>query len=151
MRCDGRHLSDFRPITITVDVYKKLHGSALFQRGQTQVFSTVTFDSPSAAFQPDSISQMLGTQQKKMFMHHYEFPSFATNDIASTRQSGNRREIGHGALAEKALKHVIPKDFPYTVRLASQVVIKIDKRNSFFFRFLNLMAPPQWLLYVPEH
>ncbi|KAK6027961.1 putative polyribonucleotide nucleotidyltransferase, partial [Ostertagia ostertagi] len=119
MRCDGRNLTEVRPITITVDLYKRLHGSSLFQRGQTQVMSTVTFDSPAAAFHSDSISQILGGQRKKMFMLHYEFPSYATNEIATFRGS-NRRELGHGALAEKALKHVVPKDFPYSIRLACQ-------------------------------
>ncbi|XGW35342.1 hypothetical protein V3C99_018948 [Haemonchus contortus] len=121
MRCDGRNLTDVRPITITVDLYKRLHGSSLFQRGQTQVMSTVTFDSPAAAFHSDSISQILGGQRKKMFMLHYEFPSYATNEIATSRGS-NRRELGHGALAEKALKHVVPKEFPYSIRLACQVL-----------------------------
>ncbi|VDK52931.1 unnamed protein product, partial [Cylicostephanus goldi] len=119
MRCDGRGLTDFRPITISVDVFKRLHGSSLFQRGQTQVMSTVTFDSPAAAFHSDSISQLLGSQRKKMFMLHYEFPSYATNEISSSR-GANRRELGHGALAEKALKHVVPKQFPYSIRLACQ-------------------------------
>lgn len=121
VRCDGRGLSDVRPITIKVDVFKRLHGSSLFQRGQTQVMSTVTFDSPAAAFHSDSISQILGGQRKKMFMLHYEFPSYATNEISSSR-GVNRRELGHGALAEKALKHVIPKEFPYSIRLACQVL-----------------------------
>ncbi|KAE9413557.1 hypothetical protein Angca_009356 [Angiostrongylus cantonensis] len=120
-RCDGRGLSDVRPITMKVDVFKRLHGSSLFQRGQTQVMSTVTFDSPAAAFHSDSISQILGSQRKKMFMLHYEFPSYATNEISSSR-GVNRRELGHGALAEKALKHVIPKEFPYSIRLACQVL-----------------------------
>ncbi|EYB93090.1 hypothetical protein Y032_0186g1073 [Ancylostoma ceylanicum] len=121
MRCDGRGITEFRPITISVDVFKRLHGSSLFQRGQTQVMSTVTFDSPAAAFHSDSISQILGSQRKKMFMLHYEFPSYATNEISSSR-GANRRELGHGALAEKALKHVIPKEFPYSIRLACQVL-----------------------------
>ncbi|KAJ1352164.1 hypothetical protein KIN20_008368 [Parelaphostrongylus tenuis] len=120
-RCDGRGLSDVRPITMKVDVFKRLHGSSLFQRGQTQVMSTVTFDSPAAAFHSDSISQILGSQRKKMFMLHYEFPSYATNEISSSRGM-NRRELGHGALAEKALKHVVPKEFPYSIRLACQVL-----------------------------
>ncbi|MFH4974027.1 hypothetical protein AB6A40_000736 [Gnathostoma spinigerum] len=120
-RCDGRSLNEFRPISMEVDVYKKLHGSALFRRGQTQVLGTVTFDAPSAAFHPDSISQLLGAQRRKMFMLHYEFPSFATNEIASSRRA-NRRELGHGALAEKALKHLMPEEFPYSVRLACQVM-----------------------------
>ncbi|VDN05339.1 unnamed protein product [Thelazia callipaeda] len=120
-RCDGRKLDGFRPIDIKVDVHKKLHGSALFQRGQTQVLSTVTFDSPSAAFQPDALSLLLGAQQKKMFMLHYQFPSFATTAISPSRRT-TRRELGHGALAEKALKRLIPENFPYCIRLACDVL-----------------------------
>jgi polyribonucleotide nucleotidyltransferase len=120
-RCDGRSLEEFRPISIEMDVYKKLHGSALFQRGQSQVFGTVTFDSPDSAFHPDSIAQLLGAQQKKSFFLHYEFPGFATNEFSSGRPF-NRRELGHGVLAEKSLKHVIPENFPYCVRLACQVL-----------------------------
>ncbi|KAK6034271.1 hypothetical protein COOONC_28223, partial [Cooperia oncophora] len=81
--------------------------------------STVTFDSPEAAFHSDSISQILGGQRKKMFMLHYEFPSYATNEIVTSR-GYSRRELGHGALAEKALKHVMPNEFPYSIRLACQ-------------------------------
>lgn len=121
LRCDGRKFDELRPIDIKVDVHKKLHGSALFQRGQTQVFSTVTFDAPSAAFQPDAISQLLGAQQKKMFMLHYQFPSFAATAISSSRRT-RRREVGHGALAEKALKRLIPEKFPYCLRLACDVL-----------------------------
>lgn len=120
-RCDGRKLDEFRPISIQVDVYKKLHGSAIFQRGQSQVLGTVTFDSPASAFHPDSIAQLLGAQQKKMFMLHYEFPGFATNEF-SAKTAFNRRELGHGILAEKSLKHVMPDDFPYCIRLACQVL-----------------------------
>ena len=120
-RCDGRKMDEFRPISIAVDVYKKLHGSALFQRGQSQVMGTVTFDSPAAAFHPDSIAQLLGSQQKKMFMLHYEFPGFATNEFSGNRPF-NRRELGHGVLAEKALKHVVPDNLPYCIRLACQVL-----------------------------
>lgn len=85
-----------------------------------QVFSTVTFDAPSAAFQPDALSQLLGAQQKKMFMLHYQFPSFATTAISSSRRT-TRRELGHGALAEKALKRLVPDNFPYCLRLACDV------------------------------
>uniref|UniRef100_A0A0N4ZRQ3 Polyribonucleotide nucleotidyltransferase n=1 Tax=Parastrongyloides trichosuri TaxID=131310 RepID=A0A0N4ZRQ3_PARTI len=121
IRMDGRKLDEIRPISMEVDIYKKLHGSAIFQRGQSQVFSTVTFDSPEAAFRPDSISQLFGGQEEKKFIHHYEFPGFAINEIQqSSRQ--NRREIGHGMLAEKALKNIIPKDFPYSIRLNTQVL-----------------------------
>ncbi|CAG9534370.1 unnamed protein product [Cercopithifilaria johnstoni] len=120
-RCDGRKFDELRPVDITMDVHKKLHGSALFQRGQTQVFGTVTFDAPSAAFQPDALSQLLGAQQKKMFMLHYQFPSFAATSISSSART-SRRELGHGALAEKALKNLIPEDFPYCLRLACDVL-----------------------------
>lgn len=85
-----------------------------------QVFGAVTFDAPSAAFQPDALSQLLGAQQKKMFMLHYQFPSFATTGISSPARV-SRRELGHGALAEKALKRLIPEDFPYCLRLACDV------------------------------
>ncbi|KAM3728390.1 Polyribonucleotide nucleotidyltransferase 1 [Dirofilaria immitis] len=120
-RCDGRKFDELRPVNIKMDVHKKLHGSTLFQRGQTQVFGTVTFDAPSAAFQPDALSQLLGAQQKKMFMLHYQFPSFATTAISSSLRT-SRRELGHGALAEKALKRLIPEDFPYCLRLACDVL-----------------------------
>uniref|UniRef100_A0A0K0E021 Polyribonucleotide nucleotidyltransferase n=1 Tax=Strongyloides stercoralis TaxID=6248 RepID=A0A0K0E021_STRER len=121
IRIDGRKLNEIRPISMEVDVYKKLHGSALFQRGQSQVLSTVTFDSPESAFRPDSISQLIGEQEEKKFMHHYEFPSFAVNEIKQTSRQ-NRREIGHGILAEKALKNMIPSDFPFSIRLNTQVL-----------------------------
>uniref|UniRef100_A0A7E4VRV7 polyribonucleotide nucleotidyltransferase n=1 Tax=Panagrellus redivivus TaxID=6233 RepID=A0A7E4VRV7_PANRE len=121
-RCDGRQHTEFRPISIQTDVYKRLHGSAIFQRGQSQVMGTVTFDSPAAAFHPDSVAQLLGAQQKKMFMLHYEFPAFATNELSTSSRPFNRRELGHGILAEKSLKYVVPDDFPYCVRLACQVL-----------------------------
>lgn len=89
-----------------------------------KVLGTVTFDAPSAAFHPDSISQLLGAQRRKMFMLHYEFPPYAVNEISSSRGL-NRRELGHGALAEKALQHLIPENFPYSVRLACQVSLTV--------------------------
>uniref|UniRef100_A0A915M859 polyribonucleotide nucleotidyltransferase n=1 Tax=Meloidogyne javanica TaxID=6303 RepID=A0A915M859_MELJA len=122
IRIDGRKSDQFRPIKCKVNLYRKLHGSALFQRGQSQVFSTVTFDSPQAAFHPDAIAQLLGAQRKKSFMLHYEFPQFATNEIEKPGASSDRREIGHGLLAEKALRNLVPEDFPYTIRLACQVL-----------------------------
>ncbi|TKR71972.1 hypothetical protein L596_019500 [Steinernema carpocapsae] len=121
IRCDGRSLTEFRPISSEVNLFNNLHGSAIFQRGQTQVAGTLTFDSPSAAFVPDSVSQLLGAQRKKMFMLHYEFPGFATNEM-SVGRGVNRRELGHGMLAEKALRHVIPEEFPFSLRLACQVL-----------------------------
>uniref|UniRef100_A0A914MZA9 polyribonucleotide nucleotidyltransferase n=1 Tax=Meloidogyne incognita TaxID=6306 RepID=A0A914MZA9_MELIC len=121
-RIDGRKSDQFRPIKCKVNLYRKLHGSAIFQRGQSQVFSTVTFDSPQAAFHPDAIAQLLGAQRKKSFMLHYEFPQFATNEIEKPGGSSDRREIGHGLLAEKSLRNLVPEDFPYTIRLACQVL-----------------------------
>uniref|UniRef100_A0A0K0EUZ9 Polyribonucleotide nucleotidyltransferase n=1 Tax=Strongyloides venezuelensis TaxID=75913 RepID=A0A0K0EUZ9_STRVS len=120
-RMDGRDLNEIRPIKIEVDVYKKLHGSAIFQRGQSQVLSTVTFDSPESAFRPNSITQLFGLQEEKKFIHHYEFPSYAINEIKQQARS-NRREIGHGILAERALKNLIPSDFPFTIRLNTEVL-----------------------------
>uniref|UniRef100_A0AC35TVP6 Polyribonucleotide nucleotidyltransferase n=1 Tax=Rhabditophanes sp. KR3021 TaxID=114890 RepID=A0AC35TVP6_9BILA len=154
IRVDGRSPEEVRKLAIKTDMFKKLHGSAMFQRGladiensffkhwivqkvdmtlvfigtnllsqpgQSQVLSTITFDSPSAAFRADSISQLLGAQERKMFMHQYEFPGYATNEISQSRGS-NRREIGHGNLAEKGLKYTVPEDFPYTIRLNTQVL-----------------------------
>lgn len=121
-RIDGRQADDFRPIECRVDLYRKLHGSSMFQRGQSQVMSTVTFDSPQAAFHPDAIAQLLGAQRKKCFMLHYEFPQFAVNEVDASGGMYNRREVGHGLLAEKALRRVMPDEFPYTIRLACQVL-----------------------------
>jgi polyribonucleotide nucleotidyltransferase len=82
---------------------------------------TVTFDSLDSSFRPDAIAQLLGAQQRKSFMLHYEFPAFAVGQVAESSARFNRRALGHGNLAEKALKHVIPKDFPYCIRLDCQV------------------------------
>ncbi|XP_022708617.1 polyribonucleotide nucleotidyltransferase 1, mitochondrial-like isoform X1 [Varroa jacobsoni] len=120
-RMDGRRLTDIRPIFCDVNLLQPLHGSALFQRGQTQVMCTVTFDSPDSALRMrDPVSQLLDGYKEKNFMLHYEFPSYATNEIKHSSQAG-RRELGHGNLAERALVPVIPKDFPFTIRLTSEV------------------------------
>lgn len=87
-----------------------------------QVLSTVTFDAPSAAFRPDYLSQILGSQEKKMFMLHYQFPQFASSALSTSRRT-TRRELGHGALAEKALKRLIPAEFPYCIRLTCEVCL----------------------------
>lgn len=81
----------------------------------------MTFDTLSAAFHPDAVAQLLGAQRKKTFMLHYEFPQFATNDVGRPGSQANRRELGHGNLAEKALKPVLPLDFPFSIRLSCQV------------------------------
>jgi polyribonucleotide nucleotidyltransferase len=121
IRCDGRLPQDLREIQCEVNVFPPLHGSAVFRRGETQVFCTTTFDSLASAAKTDSISLLLGGQRSKKFMVHYEFPPFATNDVSKAAFSFGRREIGHGMLAERALQGVIPNDFPFTIRLTSQV------------------------------
>lgn len=120
-RCDGRDLTSLRDISCEVDLFKPLHGSALFQRGQTQVLSTVTFDSIESSMKADHITTALSGVKAKNFMLHYEFPPYATNEIGKV-MGMNRRELGHGALAEKALKPVIPKDFPFTIRVTAEVL-----------------------------
>ncbi|KAM8738577.1 polyribonucleotide nucleotidyltransferase 1, mitochondrial [Acanthopagrus schlegelii] len=120
-RCDGRELTSLRNISCDVDLFKPLHGSALFQRGQTQVLSSVTFDSLESSVKADPITTALSGIKDKNFMLHYEFPPYATNEIG--KMGGiNRRELGHGALAEKALRPVIPKDFPFTIRVTAEVL-----------------------------
>ncbi|CAI5771356.1 polyribonucleotide nucleotidyltransferase 1, mitochondrial isoform X1 [Podarcis lilfordi] len=120
-RCDGRDLTSLRNITCEVDMFKTLHGSALFQRGQTQVLCTVTFDSLESSVKSDVITTALSGIKEKNFMLHYEFPPYATNEIGKITGM-NRRELGHGALAEKALKPVIPSEFPFTIRVTSEVL-----------------------------
>jgi polyribonucleotide nucleotidyltransferase len=122
LRVDGRGLDEIRPIFIETDVYPKLHGSAIFQRGQSQVMGTITFDSLESSFRPDAIAQLLGAQQRKSFMVHYEFPAFAVNQLSESSARFNRRSLGHGNLAEKALKRMIPNSFPYCIRLDCQVL-----------------------------
>ncbi|XP_015282425.1 PREDICTED: polyribonucleotide nucleotidyltransferase 1, mitochondrial [Gekko japonicus] len=120
-RCDGRDLTSLRNISCEVDMFKTLHGSALFQRGQTQVLCTVTFDSLESSVKSDLITTAISGIKEKNFMLHYEFPPYATNEIGRIT-SINRRELGHGALAEKALKPVIPQEFPFTIRITAEVL-----------------------------
>ncbi|XP_078129430.1 polyribonucleotide nucleotidyltransferase 1, mitochondrial [Sander vitreus] len=120
-RCDGRELTALRNISCDVDLFKPLHGSALFQRGQTQVLCSVTFDSLESSIKADLITTALSGIKSKNFMLHYEFPPYATNEIG--KMGGiNRRELGHGALAEKALRPIIPKNFPFTIRVTAEVL-----------------------------
>ncbi|RWS07529.1 Polyribonucleotide nucleotidyltransferase 1-like protein [Dinothrombium tinctorium] len=120
-RCDGRNLSQLRNISCEVGLYKPLHGSSIFQRGQTQVLCSLTLDSHESAMKVDPISALFGGMTEKNFMLHYEFPSYATNEIGRVGSFG-RREIGHGALAEKALRAIVPPDFPFTIRLNCEVL-----------------------------
>lgn len=122
IRCDGRKFDDIRPISCQVDLYKPLHGSALFQRGQTQVFCSTTIDSVETAYRPDPLSLLTSGMKDKNFMLHYEFPPFATNEIGRVAAAPGRREIGHGALAEKALSPLVPDQNEMTIRLNCEVL-----------------------------
>ncbi|MDO8487250.1 MAG: polyribonucleotide nucleotidyltransferase [Candidatus Curtissbacteria bacterium] len=116
-RPDGRKPEELREITIKVPVLPRTHGSAIFQRGETQVLSIATLASPALA---QLVEGMYG-ESKKRYMHHYNFPPFSSGEVKRLGSPG-RREIGHGALAEKALVPVIPATdvFPYTVRVVSE-------------------------------
>src|SRR5438309_8485702 len=119
MRPDGRQTTEIRPISCEVGLLPRTHGSALFTRGQTQVLSIVTLGSIGDKQKLDG----LGLEESKRFMHHYNFPPFSTGEAKPLRSPG-RREIGHGALAERALAPVIPEidDWPYTMRLVSEIL-----------------------------
>jgi polyribonucleotide nucleotidyltransferase len=118
-RPDGRSITEIRPIWCEVGTSPRAHGSGLFTRGETQVMTLATLGTPKEAQEIDTLSPM----DSKRYMHHYNFPPYSTGEVK--RFGGqSRREIGHGALAERALLPVIPseKDFPYTLRLVSEVL-----------------------------
>ena len=119
VRPDGRDLKTIRPISCEVGLLPRTHGSALFKRGQTQVLSVVTLGSPG----DEQILDGLGFGGNKRFMHHYNFPPYSTGESKPMRGPG-RREIGHGALAERAIAAVIPaqSEFPYTIRAVSDIL-----------------------------
>ena len=119
IRPDGRKLDEIRPLEIEVGLLPRTHGSALFTRGQTQVLSIVTLGAPGE----EQIIETMEEEGTKRYMHHYNFPPFSTGEVRPMR-STSRREIGHGALAERALVPVIPskEDFPYTIRVVSEVL-----------------------------
>ena len=118
-RVGGRGLTEVRPISCELGLLPRTHGSALFTRGQTQVLTIATLGSVRKEQQLDG----LGIEETKRFMHHYNFPPFSSGEVKRIGSPG-RREIGHGALAERALLPVLPKseDFPYTIRLVSEVL-----------------------------
>jgi len=118
-RVDGRALTEIRPISAEVGILPRTHGSALFARGETQILSAVTLGSPASV---QTLEGVEGTS-KKRYMHHYNFPAYSVGEVGPNRGPG-RREIGHGALAEKALTPVLPEkeDFPYTIRVVSEVL-----------------------------
>ena len=119
IRPDGRGLSEIRPITCEVGLLPRAHGSGLFTRGQTQVLTVCTLGRVSE----EQILDGLGEEDSKRYIHHYNFPSYSVGEVRPLRSPG-RREIGHGALAERALVPVIPseEEFPYTIRLVSEVL-----------------------------
>lgn len=119
IRPDGRGLTDLRQISCEVEVSPRAHGSGLFTRGETQVLTLSTLGTPREAQELDTLSPT----ESKRYMHHYNFPPFSTGETRPLRGS-SRREIGHGALAERALVPVIPseEEFPYTMRLVSEVL-----------------------------
>ncbi|NPV72238.1 MAG: polyribonucleotide nucleotidyltransferase [Pelotomaculum sp.] len=119
LRIDGRALNEVRPISVEVGVLPRPHGSGLFTRGQTQILSVVTLGTVSE----EQILDGLGVEESKRFMHHYNFPPYSTGETRPLRSPG-RREIGHGALAERALAAVIPgeEEFPYTIRIVSEAL-----------------------------
>ena len=120
-RCDGRATDELRDIECQVDLFQPLHGSAFFQRGQTQVLCTVTLDSIESSLKLDNISMQSSGIKEKNFFLHYEFPPYAVNETGKLT-GYDRREVGHGALAERGLRAVIPKDYPFAIRLTSEVL-----------------------------
>ena len=118
-RVDGRGLNDIRPLAAEVALLPRVHGSGLFTRGQTQVMSIVTLGAMGDQQMLDGID----TEEYKRYMHHYNFPSYSVGETRPSRGPG-RREIGHGALAERALEPVIPseEEFPYAIRVVSEVL-----------------------------
>jgi polyribonucleotide nucleotidyltransferase len=121
IRSDGRGLDEVRPITIELGLLPRAHGSALFTRGQTQSLGVVTLGTPQDEQKMESID--FQAEQSKSFMLHYNFPPFSTGEAKPMRGT-SRREVGHGALAERALAALLPayEDFPYTIRIVSDIL-----------------------------
>lgn len=118
-RVDGRRLDEIRPLAAEVGVLPRAHGSGLFTRGQTQILTICTLGSLDEAQELDGID----SQRTKRYMHHYNMPGYSTGEARASRSPG-RREIGHGALAERSLLPVLPsiEEFPYAIRCVSEVV-----------------------------
>lgn len=119
-RVDGRALDEIRPLSSAVDVLPRVHGSGVFQRGQTQVLTVTTLGTLSDSQRLDGITE----QERKRYIHHYNFPAYSVGEARSARSPG-RRELGHGALAERALLPVLPseEDFPYAIRNVSEITM----------------------------
>ena len=138
-RVDGRGMDEIRPLSCDIDLLPRVHGSALFTRGQTQVLTATTLATLSEAQMLDGIDG----EEEKRYIHHYNFPSYSVGETRPSRGPG-RREIGHGALAEKALLPVIPseQEFPYAIRLVSEVLSSngSTSQGSICASTLSLMA-----------
>ncbi len=138
-RVDGRGIDEIRPLNAEVDLLARAHGSGLFTRGQTQVLSVATLGPMSDAQQLDGLDE----QTEKRYIHHYNFPSYSVGETKPSRGPG-RREIGHGALAEKALVPVLPSvdEFPYAIRVVSEVLSSngSTSQGSICGSTLSLMA-----------
>ena len=119
IRPDGRGLTEIRPLAAEAGIIPRVHGSGLFKRGQTQVLTIATLGTPRDSQELDTLSP----EDNKRYMHHYNFPPYSTGETYPLR-GPRRREIGHGALAEAALRAMIPDEdvFPYTIRLVSEVL-----------------------------
>lgn len=118
-RVDGRRLDEIRPLYAEVGTFRRMHGSAIFMRGDTQILAVTTLASPSA----EQITETMEGTTTKRFMLHYNFPKFATGEVGRSRGPG-RREIGHGSLAAKAIRNMIPEKglFPYTIRVVAETL-----------------------------
>ena len=138
-RVDGRGIDEIRPLNAEIDLLSRVHGSGLFTRGQTQVLSITTLGPMSDAQQLDGLDE----QTEKRYIHHYNFPSYSVGETKPSRGPG-RREIGHGALAEKALVPVLPSvdEFPYAIRVVSEVLSSngSTSQGSICGSTLSLMA-----------
>ena len=119
IRPDGRGFKEIRPISVEVGILPRVHGTGLFTRGETQVLTVATLGTPGDTQKLDT----LNAEETKRYMHHYNFPAFSTGEVSMSR-GPKRREIGHGALAERALEPMIPaqESFPYTLRLVSEAL-----------------------------
>ncbi len=138
-RVDGRAIDEIRPLSAEVDILPRVHGSALFSRGQTQVLSVVTLGTVADEQELDGLDE----ETEKRYIHHYNFPPYSVGEAKPSRGPG-RREIGHGALAERALAPVIPsqEEFPYTIRVVSEVLSSngSTSQGSICGSTLSLMA-----------
>ncbi|MBR2838836.1 MAG: polyribonucleotide nucleotidyltransferase, partial [Kiritimatiellae bacterium] len=118
LRIDGRAQHEIRPLSAQVGILPRVHGSAIFSRGETQSLATVTLGTKKDAQDLDSVT---GGDTSKRFMLHYNFPPYCTGEVGRLGSTG-RREIGHGALAERSIAEVLPDDFPYSIRVVSEIM-----------------------------